>query len=120
MAAVTTDTGKARSSTSAASRSHPSGAASRQIAVIDSAPRSVRNRTAAASVPPVKSRLASIEDQVQAARRIYNADVRLYLTRRGRFPGALVRRLGAFDERPYFELDHTRERGVATLSLAQA
>jgi LemA protein len=68
----------------------------------------------------LQARLASIEDEIQAARRIYNADVRLYLTRRGRFPGSLLRRLGEFEERPYFELDHTRERGVATLALARA
>jgi LemA protein len=67
----------------------------------------------------LQARLAVIEDQTQAARRIYNADVRLYRTRRGRVPAALLRRLGEFEDRPYFELDHTRERGAATLALAQ-
>jgi LemA protein len=62
-------------------------------------------------------RLVAIEDAIQSARRIYNADVRLYLTRRNRFPGLLLHRLGDFDERPYFELDHTRERGIATLAV---
>ena len=68
----------------------------------------------------LQARLATIEDEVQAARRIYNADVRLYLTRRNRFPGVLVRRLGDFGERPYFELDHTRDRTVGPLALARA
>jgi LemA protein len=75
---------------------------------------------ATAGFVDLQARLAAIEDEIQAARRIYNADVRLYLTRRGRFPGTLLRRLGDFDERPYFELDHTRERAIPTLALARA
>ena len=55
MPAVTTVTGTPRPSSSFASRSQPSGADSRQIAVMWSAPRSARNRIAAASVPPVAS-----------------------------------------------------------------
>src|SRR5919112_373970 len=54
-AAVTTLTGTCRSSSSASSRAMPSGALSRQMAVMSSAPRSTRNRMAAASVPPVAS-----------------------------------------------------------------
>jgi LemA protein len=61
--------------------------------------------------------LARIEDELQASRRIYNADVRLYLARRRRFPPGLLAALGTFPERPYFELDHTRERRAA-LALA--
>jgi LemA protein len=68
----------------------------------------------------LQARLASIEDQIQASRRVYNADVRLYGRRRGRLPGVLLRRLGDFEDRPYFELDHTRERGVPSLALARA
>jgi LemA protein len=62
--------------------------------------------------------LARIEDELQASRRIYNADVRLYLARRRRFPPGLLAALGTFPERPYFELDHTRDRPVA-LALAR-
>src|SRR3954471_12441738 len=68
----------------------------------------------------LQARLAALDDALQASRRIYNADVRLYRTRRGRLPGALLRRFGSFADRPYFELDHTRERGVPALTLAQA
>lgn len=75
---------------------------------------------AAAAFVDLQARLATIEDQIQAARRIYNADVRLYRGRRGHLPGALLRRLGDFDDRPYFELDHTRDRGVPTLALVRA
>src|SRR3954452_19585542 len=75
---------------------------------------------AAAAFVDLQARLAGIEDEIHAARRIYNADVRLYQGRRGHLPGSLLRRLGRFDDRPYFELDHTRERGVPTLALLRA
>lgn len=68
----------------------------------------------------IQARLGALDDALQACRRIYNADVRLYRTRRGHLPGALLRRFGSFADRPYFELDHTRERGVPALALAQA
>jgi LemA protein len=74
---------------------------------------------AAAAFVDLQARLADIEDEIHAARRIYNADVRLYRTRRSRFPGSLLKRLGEFEDRPYFELDHTRERGVPTLALVR-
>jgi LemA protein len=75
---------------------------------------------ATAEFVDLQTRLADVEDEILAARRIYNADVRLYLTRRGRLPGSVLRRLGDFAERPYFELDHTRERGVPALALVRA
>jgi LemA protein len=68
----------------------------------------------------LQARLSAIEDEIQAARRIYNADVRLYASRRARVPGALLRRFGDFEDRPYFELDHTRERAVPALALVRA
>ncbi len=71
----------------------------------------------------LQARLAHIEDQAQAARRVYNADVRLYRNRRNRAPGMLLRRFGDFEDRPYFELDHTRDRGTVGgdgLTLARA
>jgi LemA protein len=74
----------------------------------------------AAPFVDLQARLADTEDAIQAARRIYNADVRLYRSRRGRPPGTLLRRLGDFQDRPYFELDHTRDRGVPTLALVRA
>jgi LemA protein len=61
----------------------------------------------------VQAQLADVDEGLMAARRIYNADVRLYLQRRRRFPAFLLSRAGGFPERPYFELDHTRERPVA-------
>jgi len=69
----------------------------------------------------LQTRLSLIEDAIQSSRRVYNADVRLYRSRRTRLPGPLLRRFGAFEDRPYFELDHTRDRaGAAPLPLVRA
>jgi LemA protein len=68
----------------------------------------------------LQAQLADIEDDIQAARRIYNAEVRLYLTRRASFPSNVMVGLGAFAERQYFELDHTRERAGLRLTPASA
>jgi LemA protein len=65
----------------------------------------------------VQARLADVEDGLQAARRLYNADVRLYLRRRRRLPATWLTGLGEFPDRPYFELDHTREQPPAALRL---
>jgi LemA protein len=75
---------------------------------------------AAPAFVDLQARLAAIEDAIQAARRIYNADVRLYHGRRTGVPGGLLRRLGDFDARPYFELDRTRDRAAPALTLARA
>jgi LemA protein len=75
---------------------------------------------AAGAFVDLQARLGSIEDQIQAARRVYNADVRLYGRRRSRLPGVLLRRLGDFEDRPYFELDRTRDRNAPALALAGA
>lgn len=60
-----------------------------------------------------QARLHDLEDELVAARRIYNADVRLYQQRLSRAP-RVVRRAEPFPERAYFELDHTREHHAAT------
>lgn len=74
----------------------------------------------AAAFVDLQARLAVLDDDVNSARRVYNADVRLYRARRSRLPGTLLRRLGDFTDRPYFELDHTRDRGVPTLALIRS
>jgi LemA protein len=65
----------------------------------------------------VQTRLAAVEDDLGAARRLYNADVRLYLRRRRRRPAAGLAGFGEFPERPYYELDHTRPQPPTALRL---
>jgi len=71
----------------------------------------------AAGFVDTQAQLAAVEDDLQAARRLYNADVRLYLRRRRRLPATWLTGLGEFPDRPYFELDHTREQPPAALRL---
>ncbi|MBI5105071.1 MAG: LemA family protein [Solirubrobacterales bacterium] len=66
----------------------------------------------------LQAQLAELEDEIQAGRRIYNADVRHFLTRKQSFPAMLVVPLGDFPDRPYFELDSTRERQVPQVAFA--
>jgi LemA protein len=75
---------------------------------------------AAAAFIKLQGQLSEAEDEIQAARRIYNADVRLYLTRKQSFPTALITGLGDFPDRPYFELDGTHERAAPQVSFASA
>jgi LemA protein len=49
--------------------------------------------------------LVSTEDRIQAARRVYNANVRGYNTRLEAIPTNVVGRLGRFERAPYFELE---------------
>jgi LemA protein len=67
----------------------------------------------AAGFVETQAQLAAVDDGLQAARRLYNADVRLYLRRRRRLPATWLTGLGEFPDRPYFELDHTREQPPA-------
>jgi LemA protein len=68
----------------------------------------------------LQAQLATIEDEIQAARRIYNAEVRLYLKRRGAFPGNVLGGFADLPERPYFELDHTRHGAGLRLTASAA
>ena len=48
--------------------------------------------------------LAEVEDEIQASRRIYNANARTYNTRIQIFPNSIVAGFGGFTAREYFEI----------------
>jgi LemA protein len=52
----------------------------------------------------LQAQLKEIEGEIQYSRRIYNTNVQRYNDRVRGFPGSLVRRLGGFHPRGYFEL----------------
>jgi LemA protein len=52
----------------------------------------------------LQEELANTEDQIAAARRIYNGNVQAYNTRIQVFPASLVAQAGSFEPREYFEL----------------
>ena len=65
----------------------------------------------------LQTQLAQIEDDLQHARRYYNAVVRDLNTAVRRFPDLLVARLFGFERRDFFELDSPLERTASTIDL---
>jgi LemA protein len=64
----------------------------------------------------LQAQLAETEDQIQAARRIYNANVRAYNTRIQIFPNSLL--AGGQQPRRFFEIDDPAERAVPAVAFA--
>jgi LemA protein len=54
--------------------------------------------------------LNEIEDEIQAARRIYNSNVQAYNTKIQIFPNSIVANSGGFTEREFFEIEDGTER----------
>ncbi|MEY2588128.1 MAG: LemA protein [Acidimicrobiaceae bacterium] len=53
----------------------------------------------------LQAQLVTTEDRIQAARRLYNANVRDYNTRVESFPSALIAGIGKFSKAEWFELE---------------
>ena len=71
---------------------------------------------ASESFQALQGRLAELEDQIQAARRIYNANVNAYNTRIQLFPNSLVAG-GSFTARELFQLESPAERAVPAVAF---
>jgi LemA protein len=54
--------------------------------------------------------LNEIEDEIQAARRIYNSNVQAYNTKIQIFPNSIVAGMGGFQAREFFEIETAAER----------
>lgn len=68
----------------------------------------------------LQDELVTTENRIQAARRIFNGNVRDYNTRVQKVPSNLVAKLSGFRERTYFEVDAAvREAGVPTVRLGR-
>jgi LemA protein len=66
----------------------------------------------------LQSELATIEDEIQASRRIYNANVQHYNSAIQVFPNSIVAGASSFTARAYFELDSPAEREVPAVSFS--
>jgi LemA protein len=62
--------------------------------------------------------LSQLEDEIQAARRIYNSNVQDYNTRIQQFPASFVASQGGFKERPFFEIGDAAEREAPRVSFS--
>ena len=54
--------------------------------------------------------LNEIEDEIQAARRVYNSNVQAYNTKIQIFPNSIIANQGGFTAREFFEIDDASER----------
>ena len=54
--------------------------------------------------------LSEIEDEIQAARRIYNSNVQAYNTKIQIFPNSIVANSGGFTAREFFEIENASDR----------
>ena len=61
--------------------------------------------------------LSELEDEIQAARRIYNSNVQSYNTDIQQFPGSIIANQGGFTARQYFEIEDKSEREPVAVSF---
>jgi LemA protein len=61
--------------------------------------------------------LSELEDEIQAARRIYNSNVQAYNTKIQIFPNSLIASSGGFTPREFFEITDAAEREPVAVSF---
>lgn len=72
------------------------------------------------SFTQLQAELANTEDQIAAARRVYNGNVQAYETKRQQFPGVLIAGPGGFSPRQYFELENQADREPVKVDFGTA
>ena len=68
------------------------------------------NLRATENFQQLQRNLNEIEDEIQAARRIYNSNVQAYNTKIQIFPNSIIANSGGFTAREFFEIDDGAER----------
>jgi LemA protein len=61
--------------------------------------------------------LSQLEDEIQAARRIYNSNVQSYNTSIQQFPGSIIANQSGFTAREYFEIEDAGDRQPVAVSF---
>ncbi len=61
--------------------------------------------------------LTQLEDEIQAARRIYNSNVQAYNTDIQQFPASIIANQGGFEEREFFEIEDPSQREPVAVSF---
>ena len=62
--------------------------------------------------------LSELEDEIQAARRIYNSNVQAYNTKIQIFPNSVIAGMGGFTPREFFEIEDPADRLVPKVSFS--
>jgi LemA protein len=65
----------------------------------------------------LQRQLTELEDQIQAARRIYNSNVQVYNTRIQQWPWSVIAKQGGFTAKPFFEIGDAAERETPQVSF---
>jgi LemA protein len=97
-----------------AAESDLSGAVHGLLAVAENYPQLKANE----NFLDLQKRLAGVEDQLQNARRYYNAVVRDFNTKSATFPNLLIASLFHFSQMEYFQLDDASERNAPEVKLS--
>jgi LemA protein len=71
------------------------------------------------SFTQLQAELTNTEDQISAARRVYNGNVQTYMTKCQQFPGALLAGPFGFSPRAFFELEDPTEREPIKVEFAK-
>jgi LemA protein len=61
--------------------------------------------------------LSELEDEIQAARRIYNSNVQAYNTKIQVFPNSIIADQGGFQKRDFFEIEDAGDREPVAVSF---
>ena len=61
--------------------------------------------------------LSELEDEIQAARRIYNSNVQAYNTKIQVFPNSIIANQGGFQKREFFEIEDAGDREPVAVSF---
>ena len=72
------------------------------------------------SFTQLQAELTNTEDQIAAARRVYNGNVQAYTTKRQQFPGALIAGPFGFSPRSFFELEDPTDREPVKVDFGSA
>jgi LemA protein len=97
----------------AAASDQLSGAMGRLFAVAENYPQ----LRATENFQQLSRNLSELEDEIQAARRIYNSNVQSYNTSIQQFPGSVIANQSGFTAREYFEIEDRAEREPVAVSF---
>ncbi|HVX33009.1 MAG TPA: LemA family protein [Solirubrobacterales bacterium] len=75
------------------------------------------NLKATENFQQLSRQLSELEDEIQAARRIYNSNVQAYNTDIQQFPGSIIANQGGFTARQYFEIEDKSDREPVAVSF---
>ena len=116
LAAVTQARSAAMSASTNGERSAAEGQLTGALAGIQVVAEEYPELRASESFRALQGELAELEDQIQASRRIYNANVNTYNTRIQVFPNSVVAGR-SFTTRDLFQLDSLAERAVPAVAF---